>query len=265
MTVICPKCQYQTERSLLSDHLAKCRLKPPEEKPAEPALSSPTKHRLKSGENDFAYEQNSRGRERSRDRLKPQRWKKSRDRLDQRSRSRDQLNSDRGGRSRSRDNLDREQGSSRRQAQARSRSRSVENLAGPDPVIDIAAAIERDIERINIYQGRENSINNADKVFKSESRRTNTDDRASGSRRPAPPPPAAAAASHVNTYTAPAQRSLVDRSTRNSRFGSVDNLAQVDSRSTPNLNDAFTLETSDDSLGSNNRGYSNMVIQGSFC
>jgi hypothetical protein len=149
MAVICPKCPYRTERSLLSDHLTKCRLKSNDEEPGPSTpLSSPTKHRLKSGNtNEFAYEQNNRGREKSRDRLRPQRWKKSRDRLEQRSRSRDQL--DQGGRSRSRDNLSTRQ-------QARSRSRSVENLAesGPEPVLDIAAAIERDIERINIYQGK---------------------------------------------------------------------------------------------------------------
>jgi len=150
MAVICPKCPYKTERSLLSDHLTKCRLKSPDENepgPSSTPLSSPTKHRLKSGNgNEFAYEQNNRGRERSRDRLKPLRWKKSKDRLEHRSRSRDQL--DQGGRSKSRDNLN------QWRQQARSRSRSVENLAGPEQVLDIAAAIERDIERINIYQGR---------------------------------------------------------------------------------------------------------------
>ncbi|CBY15753.1 unnamed protein product [Oikopleura dioica] len=234
MAVICPKCPYKTERSLLSDHLTKCRLKSPDENepgPSSTPLSSPTKHRLKSGNgNEFAYEQNNRGRERSRDRLIPLRWKKSKDRLEHRSRSRDQL--DQGGRSKSRDNLN------QWRQQARSRSRSVENLAGLEQVHDIAAAIERDIERINIYQ---------------ESRRTNTDERRRA-------PQATATVLQQNTYTAPAQRSLVDRSTRQ-RFGSADNLDQIDSRSTPNLNEAFALETSDDSLGSNHRNYSNMIIQ----
>jgi len=87
-----------------------------------------------------------------------------------------------------------------------------------------------------------------------ESRRTNTDERRRA-------PQATATVLQQNTYTAPAQRSLVDRSTRQ-RFGSADNLDQIDSRSTPNLNEAFALETSDDSLGSNHRNYSNMIIQG---
>ena len=169
MAVICPKCPYRTERSLLSDHLTKCRLKSHDEEPGPSTpLSSPTKHRLKSGNgNEFAYEQNNRGREKSRDRLRPQRWKKSRDRLEQRSRSRDQL--DQGGRSRSRDNLSTRQ-------QARSRSRSVENLAesGPEPVLDIAAAIERDIERINIYQGKKihKNLYNTPRIPSNEYRRT---------------------------------------------------------------------------------------------
>ena len=120
LKVKCPKCGYVTERSLLSDHLVKCGL----EDRGRPT-KSPTKVRT--------------GRSKSRDALEkkrsPIKWHRSRDGLDQagRSRSRDRLN-DRH-RSRSRDQL---------------RSASNEQL----DAIDLAREIERDIERINIYQGK---------------------------------------------------------------------------------------------------------------
>lgn len=197
MSVICPKCSYKTERSLLSDHLHQCGLTP-----LENPTKTPSKQKLKS-----EPEQISRGRERSRDRLKPIRWRKSRDRLDQRNRSRDA-----------------------REIPSRSRSKSVENIVESTDNIDIASAIERDIERINNYQDRQNT----------EERRRQKHSSSGG-----------------NSYTAPAQRSLIERR----RIGSVENLDQVDSRSTPNLNDAIIQDTSDDSVGSNHRMYTNMVIQ----
>ena len=119
LQVQCPKCPHKTERCLLADHLKNC--------PNNPAANH-KKQKLKDNNTDL------RGRTRSRDRLEggaKAKTKKSRDRLGPRSRSRDALNT----RTRSIDRLE---------------SRSTENLAE----IDFASEIERDIERINLMQGK---------------------------------------------------------------------------------------------------------------
>ena len=130
--VKCPKCGYVTERNLLSDHIPKCGRveKSPIKQPINDRSGRPRE--VKS---------NGKG-------LTKIKWHRSRDRLN--GRSRDRL--DGRGRSRSRDALDQIENRVRHD---RGRSRSTENLVeSSEPQFDLAREIERDIERINLAQGK---------------------------------------------------------------------------------------------------------------
>ena len=134
LKVKCPKCGYETERNLLSDHIPKCGKveKSPVKQPINDRSGRPRE--VKNGKV-----------------LTKIKWHRSRDRLN--GRSRDRL--DGRGRSRSRDALDQIENRGRVR-QERGRSRSTENLVeSSEPQFDLAREIERDIERINLAQGKQ--------------------------------------------------------------------------------------------------------------
>jgi len=147
LKVKCPKCGYETERNLLSDHIPKCGKveKSPIKQPINDRSGRPRE--VKNGKA-----------------LTKIKWHRSRDRLNGRSRER----LDGRGRSRSRDALDQIEN---RERHERGRSRSTENLLeNSEPQFDLAREIERDIERINLAQEqatRESTVPNSSRRHRS--------------------------------------------------------------------------------------------------